>query len=231
MEKSQKKRVVLIKFMFLLGLVFWGSSAGADQRASEMTALIETWAFDVLVGKKKIGRHLFEVSTGPRQTRVSSSAQFDYKVLNIPIFKYTHSTQEIYNDELCLQRISSSTITQSKLMGSDSQEVEGEIGGAGFKVTGSNNEFIESSCVMSFAYWTPKLLNQKVLLNGQDGNFLAVSITQKRETDSQKTFLLKGDDIEIELIYSGEGRWLSLESKLRMGRTLRYRLSEYQSDG
>ena len=53
----------MIKFMFLLGLVFWGSGAGADQRASEMTALIETWAFDVLVGKKKIGRHLFDVST------------------------------------------------------------------------------------------------------------------------------------------------------------------------
>ena len=183
----------------------------------------EVWEFDAFVGKKKIGAHRFEVMRTRDQITAKSSASFEYNVFKIPLLKYEHSVVEIYNSDSCLKSISSETTTNSKQM-----RVMGEKKGERFFVTGNNEATFERACLMPFAYWSLRLLDQTALINGQTGKITPIKIQSVDSPESGKNYVLSGKDLSIELTYSSEDKWTGLQSKLPLGRTLKYTLVSYQ---
>ena len=88
-------------------------------------------------------------------------------------------------------------------------------------------------CLTTFAYWSPKLLTQNQLLNGQDGRLMPVTIepiiTDETEDSARKSYRLKAESLDLTLHYSADGQWLGLESVLPAGRRLIYKLENYRA--
>ena len=68
----------------------------------------------------------------------------------------------------------------------------------------------------------PALLEGEFLLNADSGKYVPVEINTTVAEDSSKSIVIKGPKLHIDLQYSPEGEWLSLESELKIGGTLRY---------
>jgi hypothetical protein len=103
-------------------------------------------------------------------------------------------------------------------------------------VTPSETRTHEVDCLMSFAYWDQRFLQQQRLLNTQTGELIAVEIQSLGESQREianRTLSVKGfrilaepENIDIKVFYhSADGRWVALESVLENGRTLRYALA------
>ena len=229
MKKSTARLSIALFCFFWSGLALAKASDAGTKQDKEYT-IIETWNFDALIGKKKIGSHTFKVRKNSYQIRVSSSASFDYRVLNIPLFKYEHSANENYDRQFCLESLSSLTRSGAGPANWQNQEISGQRQNNGFRVTGSNEELFDGECLMAFAYWNPEIVEQEELLNAQDGKLVKVSITFTGGTQKDRRYLLEGDGVEIEIIYSVDGKWTGLSSKLRMGRTLKYLLTDYERE-
>ena len=104
----------------------------------------------------------------------------------------------------------------------------GEKKGDNFFVTGNTEATFKRACLMPFAYWSPRLLDQTALINGQTGRITPIKIQSVDSADNEKNYVLSGKDLNIELTYSGEDQWTGLQSKLPLGRTLKYALVSYE---
>ena len=95
-----------------------------------------------------------------------------------------------------------------------------------FKIASPNASEINTECVMTFAYWNPKILQQKKLLNPQTGDYLSVNISSL----GQETILAKGQNVKadhykidtanfkIDIWYGVDDAWLALQSLTEDGR-------------
>jgi hypothetical protein len=89
------------------------------------------------------------------------------------------------------------------------------------------------ACILTFAYWNPRILEAQQLLNSQTGKYEPVKIeklgeesilAQGKQQPATK-YLLTGEKLKIELWYSPEMQWLGLQSTAEGGRKLLYRLN------
>ena len=71
----------------------------------------------------------------------------------------------------CLKSIESKTNDDGDLF-----NVNGAKNNDTFEVSSNSIEKILSECIMTFAYWNPKILDQKKLMNSQDAEWLDVAI-------------------------------------------------------
>jgi hypothetical protein len=86
-------------------------------------------------------------------------------------------------------------------------------------------------CVMSFAYWDPRILEAERLLNSQTGELVAVQVFPKGteaiavrgKTVAAVRHRIQGRGLEIDLWYA-DGNWVALEALTEGGRRLRYEL-------
>ena len=154
--------------------------------------------FIVLLDGKPIGSHRFELHQEGERRRLVSSARFDVEVLGIPIYRYRHEAREQWRGD-CLVKIDART------------DDGGEV---------TTVDAAPERCVMSFAYWNPRILQQKQLFNAQTGRLESVAITALGEG----RYRISGTRYPIELAYSAQGEWLALESTVAGGRRLSYRL-------
>ena len=189
--------------------------------ANAQSVHVRTWLFDVRIDEKEVGFHEFTLRQGPRGYTMDAKVEFRYKVLGMTIFSYEHAVTERYDKELCLQSISSQTKTNGK-----SQSLNGSTGPSGFVLAGQSTTTVTTDCILTFAYWTPKLLSQSQILNGQTGDLVDIEVAPiaKTKTDGTQRYALKGDKIDVHLAYDELGNWLTLDSILENGRSLTYRL-------
>jgi len=104
-------------------------------------------------------------------------------------FIYQHKSTETWQGD-CLKTILSKTDDDGDLY-----EVSGHIGNDQFLVTTNNKAAELPTCVMTFAYGNPKILDQKKLMNSQNGEYLDVDIQFLR----QESHMVKGKDILTDL--------------------------------
>ena len=181
----------------------------------------QTWLFDVRIDDKDVGFHEFNLRQGPNGYRMDARVEFRYKVLGMTVFSYEHAVTERYDKELCLQSISSQTKTNGK-----SQSLNGSTGPNGFVLATQPTTTVTTDCILTFAYWTPKLLSQSQILNGQTGDLVDIEVAPIATTniDATQRYALTGDKIDVHLAYDEFGNWLTLDSILENGRSLTYRL-------
>lgn len=185
------------------------------------------WAFDVYLDKNKIGTHTFSLN----DNTLTSKANFNVKVLFINAYKYDHTAKERWAGD-CLSALEADTI-ENKIV----TKVNGKLDGSAFNIKNGNQAQILPACVMTFAYWNPKILQQSKLLNPQNAEYLDTTITKlgdaKTEVKSKLTDTthykitgaLKGvKKLNIELWYNQDNDWVALKSITPEGYNIIYRL-------
>jgi hypothetical protein len=184
------------------------------------SSVLKRWQFDVFLDDKPIGEHFFLVRSEGEKETIETKASFDVKVFFVNAFSYRHENTEVWQGE-CLEQIDAVT----KING-DTSIVEGQRADGEFRLgTGAIDE-----CVSTFAYWNPRFLEKKKLLNSQTGQLESVQIESlgqelfavRDEMVMAQRYQLIVDQKPIDLWYSSEGLWLGLSSEAKGGREIRY---------
>ena len=187
----------------------------------------QEWAFNVYLDKSKIGTHTFTLN----DNTLTSKAKFNVKVLFIEAYKYDHTATEKWSGD-CLNALEANTIENKVIT-----KVTGKLDGEAFNVKNGSVDQALPACVMTFAYWNPKILAQTKLLNPQNAEYLDTTITKlgvtnidvkgkTTETTHYKlTGALKGvKKLNIELWYNQDNEWVALKSVTPEGYNIIYKL-------
>ena len=197
------------KILFMLCLLFPGITAA------------QTWQFDVSMDGKAIGTHEFVLDEkADGQLALKSEAKFNVKFLSISVFKYQHLANELWQND-CLKKLDAKTQENSK-----ATLVGGTQESSVFKLNAPAPQEIDQQCLMTFAYWNPKILQQKKLLNPQTGEYLTTQITAlgqenivvKGQTKKAERYKIHTNKFVIDLWYGLGGEWLALQSTTPDGR-------------
>lgn len=183
------------------------------------------WNFRVLLDGKEVGWHRYVVRGDGASTEVESRAQFDVRFLLLNAYSYRHTARERWRGA-CLDELESRTETNGRV-----EEVAAVAYDDAVVVDGPSGDARLPGCVMSFAYWDPRILRATRLLNSQTGELLPVSVAE-RGTErvnvagrnvAATRHRLSAPNLQIDLWYA-DGRWVALEAPTPGGRTLRYEL-------
>ena len=187
--------------------------------------------FAVSLDDRPIGVHRFRIADGGAMRVVESEATFDVRILRVPVYRYRHNNTEIWQNG-CLKRIDAETDANGTPYTVDLSKTA-----TGYTIaTQGETQTYEVDCMMSFAYWDQRFLQQPRLLNTQTGELIAVEIQSLGESQREianRTLSVKGfrilaesRNVDIQVFYhSADGRWVALESVLENGRKLRYALA------
>ena len=186
----------------------------------------QRWHFTVRLGERKIGEHVFERRESASEQQMTSRAQFNVDWMRIPLLRYRHQADERWQAG-CLAEIDATTHTNGR-----AETVRGQRTLTGFRLEAPGVATLNAPCVMTFAYWDRRILEQKTLLNAQTGAYMAVSvrflgnenIPVGGKPHQAEHFLLEAQDLRIELWYAPDGQWLGLAAPLRDGRRMTYTL-------
>jgi hypothetical protein len=192
-------------------------SAGAAQTRD--------WSFRVLLDGREIGRHSFSLrAAGPAQ-ELRSDARFDVRLLAFSAYRYRHVATERWQDG-CLVALDSLTETNGE------REAVNAVTSRGRLQVGRGERRDElDGCVMSFAYWNPRILSSSRLLNSQTGELLPVKATPqgiehlevRGERLAAQRHRITAPGLRVDLWYV-DGQWVALEADAKGGRRLRYEL-------
>ena len=186
-----------------------------------------SYEFSVLLDGSPIGYHHFELRPRENGLEVRSEASFDVRFLFINAFRYRHTNRELWDGE-CLRDIESSTRQNNKEF-----VVSGEPLSEGLRVEANGKLDQLDGCVMSFAYWNPRFLEQSRLLDPQTGEYLPVDVqplgreelTIRGKAVLASAYQVKARNLDITVWYSQDDEWIGLESVAKGGRIIRYVLT------
>lgn len=184
------------------------------------------WRFKVFLDNKEIGVHSFELEGRGTERRIEIAADFEYKLLFLTLFEYSHRNTEVWSGD-CLQAIDATTVSNG-----ESLEFTAKRASNDFRPIAADTDAQLPACVMSFAYWNPSFLDQDRLLDPQTGQLLDVAVSEPQPDQllvngapvNARHYRLEGDGLGISLWYSEDNEWLGLEADAVGGRTLRYEL-------
>jgi len=183
------------------------------------------WNFRVLLDGKEVGWHRYVVRADGDSTEVESRAQFDVRFLFLNAYRYRHEARERWRGA-CLDELESRTETNGTV-----EQVAAVARDEALVVARPSGDARLPGCVMSFAYWDPRILRAARLLNSQTGELLPVRVdargTERLNVAGRSVpatrHRLSGPDLQIDLWYA-DGRWVALEAPTPGGRVLRYEL-------
>jgi hypothetical protein len=213
-----------MRTLFAIVLLFGFGATGATVSPDEAQ---RSWQFDVLLDGSPIGYHRFDLMSRESELEVRSEASFDVRFLFINAFRYRHSNRELWEGE-CLRLIESSTRQNGEEFA-----VSGERLAEGLRVEANGKADQLDGCVMTFAYWNPRFLEQTRLLHPQTGEYMSVDVqplgreelTVRGESVIASAYQVKARDVDITVYYSDDDEWLGLESIAKGGRIIRYVLT------
>lgn len=179
--------------------------------------------FRVLLDRREIGWHRYVLRDAGEATEVESRAEFDVRFLFLNAYRYRHAARERWRGP-CLDALESRTETNG-----DVDEVAATARGDTLVVAGPSGDAHHAGCVMSFAYWDPRILGASKLLNPQTGELLPVSVADRgaevvdvagRRVAATR-HRLSAPGLQIDLWYA-DGQWIALEAPAPGGLMLRY---------
>ncbi len=207
-------------FLFFIFLV-----ASPVVMASAEQSFDKKFVFTVYLDDDEFGTHQVRINEEGDQTKITTTARFVYRLLFVPVYRYEHTTTEIWRDN-CVRTIESKTDDNG-----DALFVRGKLSSAGrFEVeTKTGNKELDA-CVHTFAYWDIDKLRSQRLLNTQTGEYEQSTfqslgmqeLNTSGGTIRANKYRLKAGSGVIDLWYSGDKRWLALESVVDNGSIIRY---------
>ena len=203
-----------ILLCFLLWLASWQTSAKAVEYSDLVEKIIN---FQVFLNDREVGSHEFRIVKKNRQIEVDSSLNIEFKAMGFFKVKYAHKANEIWRNG-CLQSLVSETQKRGKKINVEAQQSD-----LGMVVKGSKSTQTLNGCVRTFAYWNPQFLYEDYLLNAENGEYVPVAVTSSALVNNAGSKVsIDGAKVDIQLEYDTSGKWLSLQSELKMGGILRY---------
>lgn len=183
------------------------------------------WNFRVLLDGREIGSHRYTLEPSDGGAVLRSDARFDVKFLFVSAYRYDHAAEERWQGG-CLESLASRTDTNGRQVEVNATSVRN-----GLEVNRTAGRDLHAGCVMSFAYWDPRILDAERLLNSQTGELVPVrviplgqeTLAVRGETRTAERYRISGQDLQIDIWYA-DGRWVGLEALTDGGRRLRYEL-------
>ncbi|HEY1090868.1 MAG TPA: DUF6134 family protein [Burkholderiaceae bacterium] len=198
------KAILLMYFGLMAGVAIAGQNGSAEAETGE-------WNFEATLDGRLIGSHRFVVSGAPEARQVRSDAAFVVRVLGIPVYRYRHHAEERWQGD-CLRGLRSETNDDGKPAHVD--------------------QAFDAECLMAFAYWNPRLVTQRRLVDPQTGRVEPVSV----EALPDAQIMSRGQPVpahgwrlltakqRITVWYAADtGRWIALDADAAGGRKLSYR--------
>jgi hypothetical protein len=200
-------------------------SAQAEAEATAVPASAREWDFRVWLNDREIGWHRYVLREDGAATEVESRAQFDVRFLFVNAYRYRHEARERWRGA-CLDGLQSTTVTNGAV-----EHVAAVSTGQALRIARPSGDANLPGCVMSFAYWDPRILDASRLLNSQTGEWLPVRIetlgtghvTVGGRSVAATRHRLSAPDLQIDLWYV-DRKWVGLEALMPGGRVLRYEL-------
>lgn len=186
----------------------------------------QRWPFRVWLDETEIGEHTFTLKTQNQKNILVSDAQFEVRLLSIPVYRYRHHAEEVWAGT-CLNTLKAQTDDNG-----DKIEIEASPIDEGLSVRRAQSEIRIPGCTQSFAYWSPVIRDAKTLLNPQTGEMTPVNVQSLGESSllvrgqkrSARHYQLTAPGMTIDLWYDNQGNWVGLDSKVPTGGILHYRL-------
>jgi hypothetical protein len=184
----------------------------------------QTMKFRVYLDSDPIGEHSFRLAHRGDGQEVLSEARFDVNLLIFNAYRYRHESREVWR-EGCIESIKAQTDDNGS-----AYRVEGERDREALTLAVNGRTERLPACVSTFAYWDREFLKRGRLLNPQNGEMIDVQVEpagrERRKVDGRdleaEAWRLRGEDLDLTVWYSEDGRWIGLESATDKGRTLRY---------
>ena len=206
----------MIRLFLITLLLFVGLKSTAFAQ-SELDEGVDEILFKVFLDNKPVGTHIFNLERQGKQLLVKSNMQLEGKFWGLLPFKYTHQSQEQWQDG-CLVSLQSQTLRRGKTI-----KIIASSDASGLSIDSNDKTEVVSGCVKSFAYWDYSKLVGNQLLNTENGELVNVEIKQAiNQSDKHRSLLIQSSEADINLEYSASGEWLSLKSKLEVGGLLHY---------
>ena len=194
---------------------------------AEATPAVRQWRFDVTADGLPIGTHEYVLHENDGTRSVQSDMHFRVRLLVIDAYRYEHHATETWQDD-CLSRLDTRTEEKGHVT-----TVTGHVEANRFEVDGVAGRADLPSCVMTFAYWNPRVLEQSHLLNPQTGQWTPVAtkalgtepIDVRGQPREAAHYLIGTDKNKIELWYAVDsGEWLAMRTTTSEGHHLAYHL-------
>jgi len=185
------------------------------------------WNFRVFLDEREIGYHRFTLRNQGAERELRSEARFSVELLFITAYRYAHEATERWRGD-CLAELRAHTDDNGTRY-----QIEAARIGERLVVAREQDREDLRGCVMTFAYWNPRMLSQERLLNAQTGEYMDVTVTPNGEETllvrgnpvKARRYGLRGPELAIDLWYSPNNEWLALESTTDGGRRLRYQIN------
>jgi hypothetical protein len=210
-----------IWFIGLCGF-FWLSTAVAFTQAPQQ------WRFKVFLDEQEIGYHTVTVNPAKTRATVQIEASFDVKFLFFTAYRYQHNNRETWENN-CLKTIESRTNDNGDIFYVTGKQQEQRLA-----LNTHDGTQALPGCIRTFAYWDPRLLQARRLLNTQTGKYLDVvidfigneNLILGKDSIVAKRYRLQSANIAIDLWYSENMQWLALQTTTENGNQLRYQLEQ-----
>ncbi|MED5531020.1 MAG: DUF6134 family protein [Pseudomonadota bacterium] len=157
----------------------------------------------------EVGYSKINLTQSGNKVTANIDVEISVKILSFDAFSYKLKNKETWESGT-LTKLASET-----LVGKKKEFAKGNRTSKGFKVEGSKFSGIVKGNPATTSYFSPDFLKRKTWISTQDGDPLEISTT-KVGADMAKS--LKGNipatlwkvtgDLELELLYSEEGKWL-----------------------
>jgi len=196
--------------------LFFSLSVG--QAVASESGNLRVLDFDVFLNDREVGKHRFELLEQGESVAVSSTMSLDFKLFKIKRVTYRHQANEIWQSG-CLVGLQSETEKQGKTVA-----VEAVSDQSGLVIQRPKGLETITGCVRGFSYWNPQWLEGENLLNAETGINNPVEISSEVSKQDNITHIkIALPKVDIDLQYSAAGEWLSLQTELLIGGTLRYK--------
>src|SRR5437762_13774895 len=130
---------------------------------------VRQWHFDVTADGLPIGTHEYAVKDNDGTRSVQSDMHFRVRLFIVDAYRYEHHATETWQSD-CLSQLDTRTEEKGRVA-----TVTGHVEASRFEVEGIAGRADLPSCVMTFAYWNPRVLEQSHLLNPQTGQWTPVA--------------------------------------------------------
>lgn len=220
------RRIATRRFALMATVILTASQAAGELPPGE-SVMDHEWNFAVYLDEKRIGYHNFQLEDRHGARLLTTEADFRVRFLFFTAYQYQHTNREVWREK-CLQEIHSTTNANGTPF-----SVKGSGTDTGITIETRQSADTLQGCIKTFAYWDPTILQATRLLNSQTGELLPVNVEQVAEelieVRGQPTqaarFRLTARNMELDVWYSRDWRWLALESTIKGGRKLRYELT------